>query len=353
MASRIKGITVEIGGDTTGLVKALRGVDSQIRTTQSNLKDVNKLLKLDPGNTILLTQKQKDLETAISLTKTRLDELKKAQAGIQKGTEEWDALQCEIIETEQNLQNLEREYRTFGSVAKQQLQAVGNKLKTVGSKIENVGQKLSGISGAAAALGGGLLKLGYDAVTSADDLNTLSKQTGLGTDELQKMKYASDLIDVSLEDITGALRKFKGKLDPSNDSLAALGVSATNADGSLRDATDVFYDTLSALSKVSNETERDQLAMSLFGKSADSLAGIIDDGGAALKEYGEQAEELGLILDQDTLDSLNATNDTIDELKGNVVGTIAQIGANVASVLGPALEKSAALAYFIFLPKNP
>ena len=147
MASRIKGITVEIGGDTTGLVKALRGVDSQIRTTQSNLKDVNKLLKLDPGNTILLTQKQKDLETAISLTKTRLDELKKAQAGIQKGTEEWDALQCEIIETEQNLQNLEREYRTFGFVAKQQLQAVGNKLKTVGSKIENVGQKLSGISG--------------------------------------------------------------------------------------------------------------------------------------------------------------------------------------------------------------
>ena len=109
MASRIKGITVEIGGDTTGLVKALRGVDSQIRTTQSNLKDVNKLLKLDPGNTVLLTQKQKDLETAISLTKTRLDELKEAQAGVQKGTEEWNALQREIIETEQNLQNLEKE----------------------------------------------------------------------------------------------------------------------------------------------------------------------------------------------------------------------------------------------------
>ena len=90
--SRIKGITVEIGGDTTKLQTALKGVNTEIKNTQSQLKDVEKLLKLDPGNTILLTQKQKDLETAISLTKTRLDELKKAQAGIQKGTEEWQSL---------------------------------------------------------------------------------------------------------------------------------------------------------------------------------------------------------------------------------------------------------------------
>ena len=104
---------------------------------------------------------------------------------------------------------------------------------------------------------------------------------------------------------------------------------------------DVFYDTLAALSKVGNETERDQLAMDLFGKSADSLAGIVDDGGAALKEYGQQAEELGVIMSQDTIDSLNDVNDTIDQLKANMGGTLAQIGADVATVLAPALEKLA------------
>ena len=108
MAGRIAGITIEIGGDTSNLQKSLKDVDGELRKTQSTLKDVNKLLKLDPGNTELLTQKQKNLEKAISTTKTRLDELNKAQAGVQEGSAEWDALQREIIATEQDLQGLEQ-----------------------------------------------------------------------------------------------------------------------------------------------------------------------------------------------------------------------------------------------------
>lgn len=79
MASRIKGITVEIGGDTTGLDKALKSVNSSIKTTQSGLRDVNRLLKLDPSNTELLSQKQKMLKDAVSATKEKLDALKTAQ----------------------------------------------------------------------------------------------------------------------------------------------------------------------------------------------------------------------------------------------------------------------------------
>jgi len=79
VANRIKGITVEIGGDTTGLDKALKGVQSTLRTTQSSLRDVNKLLKLDPSNTELLTQKQRLLKDAIGTTKEKLDALKQAQ----------------------------------------------------------------------------------------------------------------------------------------------------------------------------------------------------------------------------------------------------------------------------------
>ena len=79
VASRIKGITVEIGGDTTGLDKALKGVNGTIRSTQSSLRDVNRLLKLDPKNTTLLSQKQKLLKESISATKEKLDSLKEAQ----------------------------------------------------------------------------------------------------------------------------------------------------------------------------------------------------------------------------------------------------------------------------------
>ena len=340
MASgRIKGITIEIDGNTTKLQKALSGVDKSLKTTQNNLKDIDKLLQFNPGNTELLTQKQKNLEKAIGDTKTRLKELKDAQSQVSQGTDEWDALQREIIETENNLKNLEKEYENFGSVTGQQIKAVGDKMKGVGDKVTDVGKKLAPVSGAAAAIGGGLLKLGYDAITSADELSTLSQQTGISTDELQKMKYASDLVDVSVEDITGALRKMKTKMDPSNKAFKDLGVSVINADGSLRSATDVFYDSLEALSQIENETERDQKAMALFGKSADSLAGIIDDGGAALKGYGEEAQNLGLILDEDTIGSLNDTNDAVDKMKATVSATLGQVGADVAEVLGPAVEK--------------
>ena len=341
MAGRIAGITIELSLDGKDFQKGLKSLDSQLKKTQSNLKDIDKLLKLNPGNVDLLRQKQKELASAISQTKDRLNALKDAQSQVAEGSAEWDALQREIIDTEGKLKNLEKQQREFGNVASQVLKAAGDKVKEYGGKVENAGKKLSGISGAASAIGGALLKMGYDAVTGADDINTLAKQTGFTTDEIQRMKYAADLIDVSFEDISGALTKFKGKLDPNNEALKNLGVSVTNADGSMRSATDVFYDAVTALSQIENETERDQTAMELFGRSADSLAGIIDDGGAALKAYGDEAEELGLILDQDTLNALNDTNDTIDKLKANMAGTMATIGANVASVLAPALEKIA------------
>ena len=344
MAGRIAGITIEIGGDTSNLQKSLKGVDGELRKTQSTLRDVNKLLKLDPGNTELLTQKQKNLEKAISTTKTRLDELNKAQEGVQEGSAEWDALQREIIATEQDLQGLENEYRNFGSVGAQQVAAVGAKMQEVGGKIEGIGQKLAPVSAAAAGVVASLVGLGYSAITSADDLNTLSKQTGLSTAEIQKMQYAADLVDVSFEDISGALKKMKSKMDPANETFAKLGVSVTDANGELRDSSTVFYEAIEALSGIENETERDQVAMDLFGKSADQLAGIIDDGGAALKQFGQDAEDMGLILDQETLDSLNAINDTVDKTKARFRGAFAKAGATLAQKFAPALDKAAAFA---------
>lgn len=344
MANRIKGLTIEIGGNTTKLQRSLSGLDRSLNNTQNKLKDIDKLLKLDPRNTELLTQKQRALEDSIKGTKLRLNELKMAQEGVAKGSEDWDTLQREIIATEQQLESLQRDYRSFGSVGAQQVAAVGRSMEELGGKIEGVGRKLAPLSAAGGAVLGALGKLGYDAVQNADDLNTLAKQTGFTTEELQQFRYAADLVDVSAEDITGSISKLRKAMTGHADAWKALGVATTDANGNLRDASDVFYETLQALSQVSNETERDTLAMEIFGKSADQLAGIIDDGGAALKQYGQEAKDLGLILDQDTLDALNQTNDSIDRLKAQGTANLAKLGATVATTFGPYIEKAAELA---------
>ena len=339
MASRIAGITIEIGGDTKKLQTALKGVDNQLRSTQNALKDINKLLKLDPGNTELLVQKQKNLEKAINETKTRLTQLKDAQSQVAKGTPEWDALQREIIATEHELESLEREYKQFGSVSAQQIAAAGQKMKDFGNSVTEVGQKLKPLSTAAATLVAALGGLAVKSVRTADDLNTLSKQTGLSTDSLQKMTYASDLVDVSLDTITGAVTKMKKNMAGTAKPFADLGVAVTDASGHMRSAEDVFNDTIKALSRIPNEVERDQKAYEIFGKSADELAGIIDDGGAAFRAYGDEAERLGLILSGDTLDALNKTNDTIDKSKAQLKAAVMQLGATIATGLAPVIEK--------------
>lgn len=168
MASRIAGITIEIGGDTTKLQSALKGVQSSLSKTQSELKDVEKLLKFSPTNTELLRQKQKLLADQIKNTKDKLQQLKDAQAqmdadGVDKNSEAYMNLQREIIETESKLKNLQKEARNFGSVGAQQVKAVGEKLQEVGKHLEDFGKKWTQyVSVPLAALGIGSVKTAAD-----------------------------------------------------------------------------------------------------------------------------------------------------------------------------------------------
>lgn len=146
--NRIKGITIEIGGDTTQLQQSLKQVDSALKNTQNSLRDVNRLLKLDPKNTELLRQKQELLNTAVRDTKDRLTTLKDAYRQLdgkdtEEAKEQQKLLAREIAETEQKLKSLKAESRDFGSVFKQQLQAVGQELKDVGDKLSSTGKDLS------------------------------------------------------------------------------------------------------------------------------------------------------------------------------------------------------------------
>lgn len=335
MASRdrIKGITIEIGGNTTQLNKALEGTNKTLKETQADLKDVNKLLKMDPGNIELLKQKQKLLGTAVDETKKKLEKEKEAlkqmqeSGGTEKNQKAQDALQREIIETENSLKDLEKQYK-----------ACNPQLEAFASKASAAAEKTKKLSVAGGVVAGGLLANAYAAGKAADDINTMAKQYGVSTDEIQKWRYASDLVDVSVEDMAASYAKLTKQMGAGNKAFDELGVATKNADGSYRDINDVWGDTLTALSQISDETERDIKAQELFGKSATSLAGIIDDGGASLMAYGEEAQNAGLIMSSEALDGANQFNDAIDQLKGTVNASIMEAGASLAETLVPALE---------------
>ena len=191
MAGRIKGITVEIGGDTTGLEKALKNVNSTIKNTQSQLKDVNRLLKLDPGNTELITQKQRALKDAISATSAKLETLKQAQEQAKQqlengdlGQDKYDALQREIIETEQELRRLQEEAAST-SVALSKIDQAGKKMEAFGDSVTSAGQKIMPASMAVAGLGAAAVKTAADFDTSMSKVAAVSGATGDDLDALR------------------------------------------------------------------------------------------------------------------------------------------------------------------------
>ena len=264
--------------------------------------------------------------------------------GVDKNSEAYRRVQREIIETESKLKTFEGQLKKVGNV---NLKAASEQFKQWGTSLQSAGQQMQGLSMAAGALVASLGAISYKAGQNADDLNTLSKVTGIGTAELQKYSYAANLVDVSTEDIAKANQRLKkSAYAAANGSKAqaeafeAIGVSVTNADGSLRDSEEIFQDVISSLGSMTNETERDALAQKLMGKSAANLNPLIADQGETYKEVSETLKKYDLdFVDQETLDAANEFNDQLDTMKliGSVA--IAQVGSQLAAFLAPALEK--------------
>ncbi|MEQ2824739.1 phage tail tape measure protein [Brotaphodocola catenula] len=191
MASRIQGITVEIGGDTTKLSKALESVNKSIKGTQSGLKDVNKLLKLDPSNTELVVQKQKMLKDAIEATKEKLATLKTAAQQVNEQLvngeitqQQYDALQREIVETEQNLRSLQDQAATTNATLAK-IDEAGEKLQNIGSSVENVGKKFLPVTAAVTGLGTAAVKTAADFDSEMSKVSAISGATGDDFDQLR------------------------------------------------------------------------------------------------------------------------------------------------------------------------
>lgn len=316
MASRIQGITVEIGGDTTKLQNALKGVNGQIKSTQSQLKDVNKLLKLDPGNTELLAQKHKLLAEAVSETKEKLATLKtaaeQANTALANGEiskEQYDALQREIVETEQDLKNLETQANQ-SSTAVQKIAATGEKLKTVGDNISSAGQKLLPVTAGVTALGTASVTTAANFESSMsqvqatmgitkDAMSTVNGQSVNTMDTLSKLaKKMGAETAFSASECAEALNYLAlAGYDTQQmcDTLPTVLNLAAAGDIALADASDMVTDAMSALGMGVDEAETmvDQMAKtaSTTNTSVAQLGeGILTIGATAKSIKGGTAE---------------------------------------------------------------
>ena len=348
MANRIKGITVEIGGDTTKLTDALKSVNSEIKSTQSQLKDVEKLLKLDPGNTELLAQKHKLLAEAVEETKEKLATLKTAAEQVNDALAngditqgQYDALQREIIETEEALEALEKQ-AAESATALQKIAAVGEDLQDVGDKISSVGTSLMPVTTAITALGTAAVKTASDfdsamsqvaAVSGAtgDDLETLREkaremgaQTKFSASEaaeaMNYMAMAGWKTEEMLNGIEGIMNLAAASgedlattSDIVTDALTAFGLSAADSTH--------FADVLAAASSNANTN------VSMMGETFKYCAPIA---GALGFSVEDTAEAIGLMANSGIKSTQAGT--ALRTIMNNLAGDVTICGSAIGEV---------------------
>ena len=226
--------------------------------------------------------------------------------------------------------------KSFGDEIRGVASAIG---LNISPALEKLAKKFDGISAAVgnAVLGigamvAGLISCSKAAAENADELLTLASTTGMTTDEIQKLQYASRFIDVDFNTMTSSITKLEQSMskarsgsDDVSTAFKKLHVRVTDSRGAFRDQNDVFYEVIDALGKVKNETERDTLAMTLFGRSAKELNPLIQKGSQEMKKLNKEAEELGVVMGEEDLTKLGRLSDaferfdaTTDTLKNNL-----------------------------------
>lgn len=351
MAGNIKGITISFRGDTTQLSKAINQMRGEAKELDKELGYIKTALKFDPKNVDLLKQKMTLLKESTSKSKKDIEDLKKAldemkANGVDQTSAEYRELEREIAIAEAKQKSLNKEIRKL-EASTSTLGQASQKMADFGNATTKAGESLRGLSMVAGAVDVALAGITIKAGQTADDLNTMSKVTGISTTELQKYKYSADLLDVSVETIAKSQTKMKKSMYSAQqgsktmaDAFAKLGVSIEDSNGNLRSQDEVFTESIKALGQMSNETERDALAMQIFGKSASELNPLIEDNGETFERVAQIFANNGLeIVDQETIDKANQFQDALDTLKATGMATLSTIGMQLAGYLAPAMEK--------------
>lgn len=344
-------------------------LDAEMRKVSAKYADNAESAELSAAKTDLLTQK-------ISLQYDKIDNLK---AGLEEAAENYGSNAVETLRWEKELNNAEAElYKLNGQLknnteqvedtttatedAEQSMGNLGDVVNGLTSKLgiqlpdgmKSSMNAMGSLDAQSLALAGGfaavaaaivkaekaMISMTKESAAFADNIITLSMQTGQSTQQLQEFAYASELIDVSVDTLQGSLTKLTNNMQDTMNgtgnakaSFEALGVSVTNADGSMRSANDVFYETIDALGQVKNETERDAMSMDIFGRSAQDLNPLIIQGSKTLKAYADEAHNMGYVLDDEALSALGAVDDAYQRLQKTQEGVKNQLSAEFAPYL--------------------
>ena len=318
-----------------------------------------------------LNNAQAELVKMERALKDNEDALQKAQREADGTTNAFGKLKKALSDTKEQgggikglFSNLKEEFSGNGEA----MRGLGDALTDVAGKFgiqlpegaQKAVQSLNGIhAGAALAVTGlalvvaavlkaekALIDISKEAGAAAAEILKLSSVTGQSAESIQEFDYAAEMIGVSSDRIRDSLKETTNKMQEARDgneataaAYAKLGVSITDANGNLRSAEDVFYDTIDALGQMENRTERDALAMDLMSESAQELNPLIDAGSGALKKYADEAHDMGYVLDNEALTALTEVDDAYQRLQKSQESAKNQLSAEFAPYLTEFYEK--------------
>ena len=311
---------------------ACNSINSSLREINSEMKLATAEFADNASGAEALTKKQEILQKQLTEQAKKAEAAEEAlkkmrEAGIDPTDPAYQKMQTNLNNTKAEMAKTEKQIKSTSEELKSSKvnwEAVG---ETVGKVGKAFGAALAALGAAAVGAASALAGLTVSASNYADDLITQATFTRQTTDDLQKYAYAARFIDVEVNTLTKSMAKNIKSMDSARkgsaeyaDAYKKLGVSVTDANGELRNSNDVYWDCIDALGSIQNETERDALAMQLFGKSAQELNSVIEAGSEAFKELGDEAEQMGFILSEDAVNRLGAFNDKLQVLQAGAEG---------------------------------
>ena len=330
--------------------QALRDINTGIKTLGTEMQAVTsafygqeKSIRSLTAENDVLERTIYSLEEKLNLQKKMLQEAANAYGEASEKTQAWqqkvnlttaelNKAKVKLAENEKAMQGLSEETdeaakstSVFSDVLKADLLsgAIKTGIKAVATGIREIGQALADTV--------------KDSAAYADNILTLSTNTGIAAETLQEYQYMAELTDTSLETITGSMAKLIRNMQNAKNgtgnaaaAFAAMGVSVTDANGELRDNEEVFTEVIDKLGKMSNETQRDAYAMDIFGRSAQDLNSLIAVGKDGIAAFAKEAHDMGYVLDEETLASLGAVDDALVRLDNFMTMIKNTIGAALA-----------------------
>ena len=350
--------------------QAIAEIGSGMNVLNSEMRKVQSAYAQNADSVEALNAKNDVLERKIS---TQTEKIEYLRAALQQSAEKYGEADKRTMQWQTSLNNAEAELNNLNNQFdenKQKIADSGKEMGNLGDVVNGLTSKIGiqlpdgmkssmnamgsldasslALAGTFAAVAAAIVKvekamisMTKESASFADNIITLSMQTGQTTDQLQEFSYATELIDVSVDTLQGSLTKLTNNMQDAmngtgnaKDAFDTLGVSVTNTvDGSMRSANDVFYETIDALGKVKNETERDAMSMDIFGRSAQDLNPLIIQGSDTLKAYADEAHNVGYVLDEEALSALGAVDDAYQRLQKTQEGVKNQLAVEFAPYL--------------------